>query len=79
MTNPIKEAALAMHVAEEAHHGLRLRMDVSHKFVHVTADLGEQQLSRSVSWDVIEGAMLGVPLTTAISTMVRELVPTEVA
>ena len=58
--NPVREAAEAIDQAEKRHPGLKMRMDVSHKYVHITADLGEQQVSRSVSWDEIELAHINV-------------------
>jgi hypothetical protein len=70
--NPIKEAAIAVHEAEKAHPGLKLRMDVSHKYVHVTADLGEQQLSRSVSWTDIEQARINT-LTATVALVVNQI------
>lgn len=70
--NPIKEAALAIHEAEKANAGLRMRMDVSHKYVHVTADMGERQVSRSVAWADIEQAHINT-LTATVALLVNQI------
>ena len=54
--NPIREAAEAIHAAEKRVSALSLRMDVSHKYVHVTGRLKHWELSRSVSWAEIDDA-----------------------
>lgn len=62
--NPIREAANAIHEAESKHPGLSIRMDVSHKYVHLTADMRGLQMSRSVTWTEIESAHINVLVAT---------------
>jgi hypothetical protein len=70
--NPLKEAAFAIHEAETANPGLQMRMDVSHKFVHLTADLGERQVSRSVAWADIERDHINT-LTATVALLVNQI------
>jgi len=70
--NPIREAAEAIHAAEKRVSALSLRMDVSHKYVHVTGRLKHWELSRSVSWAEIDDALVN-PLTISIAAIENEL------
>lgn len=70
--NPIREAAVFIHEAEKANAGLRMRMDVSHLYVHVTADMGERQLSRSVTWVQIEQGIINI-LTATVALIVIDI------
>lgn len=70
--NPFREAAIAIHEAEKAHPNLMMRMDVSHKYVHITAAYGDQELSRSVSWTEIEQAHINA-LTATVALVVNKI------
>lgn len=70
--NPLREAAIAIHEAEKAHAGLLMRMDVSHRYIHITADMGELQMSRSVTWDAIEQARINL-LTAEVALLTNKI------
>lgn len=70
--NPIREAAIAIEQAEKRHSGLKIRLDVSHKYVHVTADKGELRVTRSASWDDIEAAHMNV-VSANVALAVNEI------
>lgn len=70
--NPLREAAIAIHDAESKHPGLVIRMDVSHRYVHLTADMRSLQQSRSLSWDEIDTARINV-LTATVALLVNKI------
>lgn len=70
--NPIRAAADFIHAAEKRTPGLSLRMDVSHKNVHITGRFGEFELARSVSWEEIDSAIMN-PLTIHVASIENEL------
>lgn len=70
--NPLREAAIAIHAAEAAAPGLAIRMDVSHKYVHLVGRRGGLEVARSTTWDEIELAQCNV-LTTTVSQIVGQL------
>lgn len=61
--NPLREAAIAIHEFERDFPELRIQMDVSHRFVHLTARCNGSQLTKTFAWQNLEDAFaLKVPV-----------------